>query len=180
MPGKFTDTDVQQNNRRKRMRRRIAFAVISRWLIALAVVAIILLNLFTHVLQIVRYSGTGMEPELSGSQTLILRKTQEVEQGDVVAFYYNNQILVRRIISEGGHQVLISEDGTVTVDSHTLQEDYVERKTVGQCNLEFPYIVPTNSYFVMGDNRVTAMDSRLKEIGCVPRDRIIGKVIFTL
>ena len=111
-------------------------------------------------------------------QVLLVLKTDQVEQGDIAAFYYNNKVLVRRVIAAGGTSLEISDAGVVTVDGMALAEDYVEDPTFGQCNISFPYTVPYNSFFVMGDNRGIAMDSRLEEIGTIPRGRILGKVIF--
>jgi len=151
-----------------------------RWVLALAVVSALLLNLFTHVLQVVSYSGTGMEPAIKGGQTLVLLKTQKVKAGDVIAFYYNNQVLIRRVVCTGGNQIEISREGHVSINGTHLPEDYVQHRSIGQCNISFPHHVRTGTVFVMGDNRETAMDSRLEEIGTVPEDRIIGKVIMII
>lgn len=151
---------------------------LGKWLVAAVLLAVLLLNIFTHIFQIVRYNGTGMEPAIKGGQTLMIQRTQKVAAGDVIAFYYNNQILVRRVIATGGNQIEIDAYGAVTVGGIPLQEPYVENHTLGQCNITFPYQVRTGTVFVMGDNRLEAMDSRLEEIGTVPEDRIIGKVIL--
>lgn len=150
-----------------------------KWVVAAVVLAVLLLNIFTHIFQIVNYNGTGMEPELQGGQTLVIRKTQKVEEGDVIAFYYNNQILVRRVICEGGKEIEISEQGQVSIGGKPLSEPYVKKFTRGQCDISFPYHVKNGTVFVMGDNRLEAMDSRLSDIGTIPVERIIGKVIFT-
>ncbi len=151
-----------------------------KWVVAAVLLAVLLLNVFTHLFQVVRYNGTGMEPGLSGGQTLVIQKIKKVEPGDVIAFYYNNQILVRRVICMGGEQLEMDENGTISVGGKLLQEPYLKNKTLGQCNITFPYFVPVGTVFVMGDNRLEAMDSRLKEIGTVPEDRIIGKVIINV
>lgn len=140
--------------------------------------AILLLNVFTYLLSVVRYHGDGMEPALSSGQLLLVAKTSRVSEGDVIAFYYNNKVLVRRVVCTGGKQISIEKDGTVFVNGSELKEPYVTEKSFGLCNLEFPYYVPPNSVFVMGDNRSIAMDSRLEEIGTISVDRIIGKVLF--
>ena len=140
----------------------------------------ILLNLFTHVLGVVQYFGNGMEPSLKNGQTLILKRTENVKEGDIVAFYYNNQLLVRRVICEGGKQISIGKDGSVEINNEPLEEPYVEEASIGQCNITFPHTVAPNSYFVMGDQREIAMDSRLKEIGSISEDRILGKVLFAI
>ena len=147
---------------------------------SLILLVVLLVNLFTHVLPVVRYYGNGMEPTLHSGRLLVLLKTEKVEQGDIIAFYYNNKILVRRVISTGGEQIDIQQNGTVTVNGSTLDEPYVASPSIGQCNLTFPYYVPPDHVFVMGDRRDTAMDSRLEEIGPISNDRILGKVLLVL
>lgn len=148
--------------------------------IPVVIVASLLLNLFTFVLPVVRYYGNSMSPTLKDEQILVVNKMAEVKQGDLIAFYYNNKVLVRRVVAFGNSQVSIDAFGKVTVDGKALDEPYVSNITLGQCNIKFPYNVPTNSYFVLGDNREAAMDSRLEEIGVVTKDRMIGKVVFSM
>ena len=106
-------------------------------------------------------------------------KTDKLSAGDITAFYYNNKALVRRVVAIGGQQVLIDEAGNVSVNGSPIEEDYLSEKSRGQCSINFPFNVPLNSYFVMGDSRAAAMDSRLAEIGAISEERIIGKVIFS-
>ena len=173
---------MEQKNPRKKAkkertsgnRKTTAFVVL-----VILVTATVLLNLFTHVLAVARYFGDGMEPKLENGQTLILWRTENVEEGDIVAFYYNNQLLVRRVICEGGKQITINRDGSVEINNELLEEPYVEVPSIGQCNITFPHTVAPNHYFVMGDHRSIAMDSRLKEIGEISEDRLLGKVLFS-
>ncbi len=151
--------------------------IILSLLIGMALTVVVLLNVFTHIFSVVQYYGDGMQPSLQDRQVLIVLQTQKVEQGDVVAFYYNNKVLVRRIICGGGTSIEISDEGTVTVDGYPLEEPYVTQPALGQSNISYPHTVPHEEYFVMGDNREIAMDSRLEEIGTIPADRIIGKVM---
>lgn len=148
--------------------------------IVLVVVAlfILLLNLFSYVFSVVQYYGNGMEPTLHDHQVLLIRKTDQVEAGDMIACYFNNKVLVRRVICEGGSSVSIEETGAVSVNGNLLDEPYVVKPSLGQCNISFPYTVSVGQYFVMGDNRTIAMDSRLSEIGTISADRILGKIIF--
>ena len=148
--------------------------------VGVLLVLVVMLNLFTHVFSVVQYYGSSMEPALQDRQILVVRKTHKVEQGDIAAFYYNNKILVRRIIAGGGTSVEIEASGAVIVDGMALVEEYVETPALGQCNITFPYTVPYDEFFVMGDNRTIAMDSRLEEIGTIPRSRMIGKVLFSI
>lgn len=148
--------------------------------IIVIVTASLLMNLFTLIMPVVKYYGTGMSPTLEDGQILIVSKMAEVESGDIIAFYYNNKVLVRRAIAVGNDQISIDIFGAVTVNGKELDEPYIDSKTLGQCNIDFPYNVPSGTFFVMGDNRETSMDSRLAEIGVVTDDRLIGKVVFSI
>ena len=173
---KTRKTEDEKLERKKN--RKHVLSHLWKWAVAAFLLAVLLLNVFTHIFQVVNYNGSGMEPELKGGQTLIIRKTKKVTDGDIIAFYYNNQVLVRRVICTGGRQLEISKEGAVTVDGKALEEPYVQELTLGQCDLKFPYQVRSDTVFVMGDNRLEAMDSRLESFGPIPEDRIIGKVIF--
>ncbi len=140
--------------------------------------ASLLLNIFTYIFSVVRHYGSSMEPTLSDNQYLLIYKTNDVDRGDVIAFYYNNKVLVRRAVASAGDQIYIDVFGDVTVNGEKIDEPYVSNKTLGQSDVDFPYNVPANSVFVLGDNRETSMDSRLNDIGTVSKDRIIGKVIL--
>lgn len=142
--------------------------------------ASLLLNLFTFIMPVVKYYGNSMTPTLEDGQILIVNKMAEIESGDIIAFYYNNKVIVRRVVATGNNQVSIDVFGTVSVNGKEIDEPYIENKTLGQSNLDFPYNVPANSYFVLGDNRDVSMDSRLSEIGIVTKDRLLGKVVFSL
>lgn len=147
-------------------------------LVVVVVAASLLLNLFTYVTPVIRYYGDSMSPTLEDGQIVVVNKMAKVEAGDVIAFYYNNNILVRRVVATENQQISIDIFGTVSVNGAELEEPYTENKTYGQCNLDFPYTVLPNAYFVLGDNREVAMDSRLEEIGVVTEERLIGKVMF--
>ena len=172
-----TDTPSRLEAPAKKTQYRKTFLTLAI-LVALAVV--ILLNLFTQVFSVVHYYGQSMEPSFRDRQILVVHKTDKVSRGDTVAFYYNNKVLVRRVIAEGGNSIEIESGGRVIIDGNVLSEDYISESTLGQCNISFPYTIPADEFFVMGDNRPISMDSRLKEIGTVPRSRIMGKVLFAL
>lgn len=149
-------------------------------LLIVLVTVSLLLNLFTLVVPIVKYYGNSMSPTLQDGQILMVSKMSEIKSGDIIAFYYNNKVLVRRVVATGSQQITVDIFGTVTVNGNELTEPYIKNKTLGQCNLAFPYNIPSGTFFVMGDNREIAMDSRLEEIGTVTEDRLIGKVVFSI
>lgn len=144
-------------------------------LITAAAAAVLVATLWLPVLQIF---GTSMTPTLEEGQIVLSVKADKMEQGDVIAFYYGNKVLVKRYIAGPGEWVEIREDGTVFVNGLALEEPYLEEKDFGICDLEFPYQVPDGMYFLMGDQRATSVDSRHSTVGCVAQDAIVGKIIF--
>jgi signal peptidase I len=124
--------------------------------------------------------GTAMAPTLSDGDFGIAFPAKEYRSGDIIAFRQNEKVLIRRIIACSGSSVSIDENGIVTVDGVILDEPYTAQKALGQCNIQFPYIVPDGQYFVLGDNRANAVDSRSTVLGCISKDAIIGRlnVIF--
>ena len=122
--------------------------------------------------------GESMMPTLRDGQIVFSVKTSELDRGDVIAFYYNNKILVKRVIAGPGDWVDIDEDGTVWVNKQKLEEPYLTEKAYGDCNIELPYQVPDGRVFVMGDHRSTSVDSRNTAVGCVAQEQIVGKIVF--
>ena len=131
----------------------------------------------TLVLPVLQIAGTSMEPSLNDSDIVLLVKTDKLSSGDLCAFYYSNKILIKRIIAVPGDYIWLESDGTVFLNGNQLDEPYVEQKALGECDIEFPYQVPENSYFMMGDHRETSIDSRSTAIGCISDSQIIGKII---
>ena len=144
-------------------------------LITVAAVAVLVATLWLPVLQIY---GSSMEPTLADGQIIFSLKTNKFEQGDIIAFYYNNKILVKRVIAGPGEWVDIGEDGTVFVNSVPIDEPYIAQKAFGDTNIELPYQVPEGKYFVMGDQRATSVDSRNTAVGCVELEQVVGKILI--
>lgn len=146
-------------------------------LLAVAATAVLISMLFMPVLKV---TGSSMEPTLSDGQLVLCLNNKNFHTGDVVAFYYNNKILLKRVIAVAGDVISISEDGSVTVNNELIAEPYITDKSKGKCDIEFPYQVPDNRIFVMGDHRSTSVDSRSSVIGCISEEDIVGKVIFRI
>ena len=144
-------------------------------LITVAAVAVLVATLLMPVLQIF---GSSMAPTLEDGEIVLSLKTSDFQHGDVVAFYYNNKILVKRVIAVSGEWVDITPEGDVFVNSELLDEPYLDEKSLGDCNIEFPYQVPESRIFVMGDHRSVSIDSRNTAVGCVAEEQLVGKLIF--
>lgn len=146
-------------------------------LVVVAAAAILVANLWLPILQV---TGTSMSPTLQEGQVLMASKGHDFKTGDVIAFYYNNKILVKRVIAMPGDWVNISDDGTVYVNDIAIDEPYLKEKALGDCNIELPYQVPESKIFVMGDNRSVSLDSRNTAIGCVSEEQVVGKITFAI
>lgn len=166
---------LQKELKRERYKRRFHRLLRStvNALIVVAAVAALVAMLILPVLQI---AGTSMEPSLNEGNIVLLLKTKKMKTGDLCAFYYSNKILIKRVIATPGDYIWIKADGTVVLNGEELDEPYISEKALGECDVEFPYQVPENNYFVMGDHRETSIDSRSSVIGCIAQDQLLGKI----
>lgn len=146
-------------------------------MITVAAAAVLVAVLLLPVLQIY---GTSMNPTLYEGDFVVSVKGGKMETGDLVAFYYNNKILVKRVIGQAGQWIDIAEDGTVYVDNVKIDEPYLTDRGLGECDIELPYQVPENRVFVMGDNRSISVDSRSTTIGCVSEEQMVGRIVFRI
>lgn len=146
-------------------------------LIVVAAVAVLVAMLFLPVLRIY---GQSMNATLSSGELVVSLKGAEFETGDIIAFYYNNNILVKRVIANSGDWVDIDLDGNVYVNQQLIDEPYLDEKSYGEPNIDFPYQVPDERVFVLGDNRDVSVDSRNTSVGCVTSEQIVGKIVFRI
>lgn len=161
---------------RERYRRRF-YRLLRSTVNALIVVAAIAALIATLVLPVLQIAGVSMEPSLNDGDIVILVKTDNLETGDLCAFYFSNKVLIKRVIGTPGDFISIEDDGTVFLNNEELEEPYVMEKSLGECDIEFPYQVTENSYFMMGDHRETSIDNRSSIIGGIAEDQIIGRII---
>lgn len=167
--------EVELKRVQYRKRYRIVLKSTVYTLITVAAIAVLVATLWMPVLQIY---GNSMTPTLSNGNIVVSVKADDFRNGDIIAFYYNNKILIKRVIAGPGDWVDIKEDGTVYVNSEKLDEPYLTEKALGDCNIELPYQVPESRLFVMGDHRSVSVDSRNTAVGCVAEEQIVGKIVF--
>ena len=172
-------TIQQVETERKRYRRQRAYnKALSGTVYVLTIVAAVAVLIATLVLPVLQIEGTSMEPTLVSGDIVLLTKSTNFDRGELCGFSWNNKLLIKRVIGVPGDWIEIDTDGTVYLNGEKLDEPYAEQLAVGECDLEFPYQVPQEQYFVLGDMRESSIDSRNTLIGCVARDQIVGKVFF--
>ena len=163
----------------KRVRYRKRYHAVLRstiyTLVTVAAAAILVATLWLPVLQTY---GSSMTPTLNDGDIIFSLKTSSFETGDIISFYYNNKILVKRVIASAGDWVDIDSEGNVSVNDIPIEEPYLSDKALGDCNITLPYQVPDGKVFVMGDHRSTSVDSRNTAVGCVAQEQIVGKIMF--
>ena len=174
-------TIKQVETERKRYRRQKAYnKALSGTIYVLTIVAAVAVLIATLVLPVLQIEGTSMEPTLVNGDVVLLTKTTSFDRGELCGFSWNNKLLIKRVIGIPGDWIEIDTDGTVYLNGEKLDEPYAEQLSVGECDLEFPFQVPQEQYFVLGDMRESSIDSRNTLIGCVAKDQIVGKVFFRI
>lgn len=175
----FSLDELKEELERERTKEKAFISVrssITAVLIAFAVVSL----LSIYVFPILRITGSSMEPTLDTNDIVLVYKTKHLKPGDIMAFYYNNSAIIKRVIALSGDVVDMDKEGNVTVNGKPLEEPYLADKAWGECDITFPYTVPESRIFVMGDHRSVSIDSRNSAIGSVSEGQIIGKVLFRI
>lgn len=169
------ENELKRTRYQSRYRKTLRTTIFS--LLVIAAVAVIIAVLLLPVLQI---SGSSMETTLNDGDLVISLNDGKYKTGDVIGFYYNNVVLIKRVIATSGDWVDIDEDGTVSVNGSPLDEPYVTEKSIGECNITLPYQVPQGKCFVLGDHRASSIDSRNTQVGCISNDVIVGRLLMRI
>ena len=167
------ESELERLTQRNKYRRAL-FSTIGT-LAVVAAIAVLVATLFLPVLQV---TGTSMEPNLYAGDIIVGVRTNSFELGQVCSFYFNNKLVLKRVIGTAGDWINIDDDGRVYVNNILMEEPYVQEYAKGICDIEFPYQIPDGKVFVLGDNRAESIDSRSTAVGCVPVDEIVGKIIW--
>lgn len=172
-------TKKQVEKERKRYRRQKAYnKALGGTLYVLTIVAAVAVLIATLVIPVLQIEGTSMAPTLVNGDIVLLTKVTDFDRGELCGFSWNNKLLIKRVIGIPGDWIEMDTDGTVYRNGEKLDEPYADQLAVGECDLEFPFQVPQEQYFVLGDMRESSIDSRNTLIGCVAKEQIVGKVFF--
>lgn len=172
--------EVLENELERVRNRKRGLQLLKSTVCVIIVAAAAAVLIATMMFPVLRIYGTSMTPTLNEGDIVVSVKGTNLKQGDVIVFCYNNKILCKRLIGKPGDWIDIDNSGNVSVNNVRLKETYLAEKSLGDCNIELPYQVPENRYFVMGDRRSVSVDSRNTEIGCVSEEQIVGKIIFCI
>lgn len=174
-------TIKQVETERKRYRRQKAYnKALSGTIYVLTIVAAVAVLIATLVLPVLQIEGTSMEPTLVNGDIVLLTKTTNFSRSELCGFSWNNKLLIKRVIGIPGDWIEMDTNGAIFLNGEKLDEPYAQQLAVGECDLEFPFQVPLEQYFVLGDMRESSIDSRNTLIGCVAKDQIVGKVFFRI
>jgi len=182
---KFSSADLPSTGQLEAELNRITYkknyhSVLRSTIYTLITVAAVAILVAVLLLPVLRIYGSSMNPTLEEEDIVVSVKSSDFRTGDIIAFYYNNKILVKRVIANPGDWVDIDKDGNVYVNNQAIEEPYLDMKAFGDCNIKLPYQVPESRIFVMGDNRDVSVDSRNTSVGCVAEEQIVGKIVFCI
>ncbi len=148
-------------------------------LVKIGVVIILLFVLLLFVFGIYRCEDNSMLPALkNGDLAFFYRLQKQYQISDVIIVKKEEHQQIRRIVAQAGDEVDITKDG-LKVNGYLQQENEIYTETLPYVEgISFPIKLKKDEYFVLGDNRLNAMDSRV--YGVIKKDEIKGVLITLL
>lgn len=175
----LTDKVIAKERRRIAHRREL-IKTLTTTIYVLIIVAAIAVLLSTIYMPVIKVSGNSMNPTLNDNDIVLLIKTDKLELGDLCCFYWNNKLLLKRVIGTPGDVIELDIDGNLYVNGEYVNEEYIDRKALGECDIDFPYQVGDNHFFMLGDSREVSVDSRNSTIGSISEEQMVGKVVMKI
>lgn len=146
--------------------------------------AVVITVVFSLLFRVILVDGESMLPTLQNGDWILVLKTKNIENSDIILTNTDNKYglrIIKRAVAFSGDTVDIDyENSAVFVNGEKLGEDYILDCEMTKGDVEFPLTVPDGCIFVLGDNRGNSVDSRYSEMGFVEKEDVIGKVIFKL
>ena len=167
------EAELKRETYRKRYRRTLRSTVYM--LITVAAAAVLVATLVLPVLQIY---GSSMTPTLTDGDIVVSVAGKNLERQDIIAFYYNNKILVKRVIATAGQWVDISEDGFVTVDGEPLDEPYVYERALESVILTYLTRFRRVGYLSWGIIAWYRLTAGAQRLAACQRNRLSGSWSF--
>ena len=152
-----------------------------RWfLIRLLILIGILYLLFGCIFGITTVKNEDMAPRISAGDLLFYyRLEKQLRTQDVVVLRKDGKRYVGRVVAKSGDQVEVTEDACLKVNGNLIVETDIFYDTLRDGDhLDYPVILGDGQYFVLGDFRIGAEDSRY--FGPVEKSEILGKVLILL
>lgn len=155
-------------------------AIFRRVVVLLILIVLVGMLMSMIYFPVYHISGSSMVPTLEQGMIVVASRCHHFAPGDVVSMNCGNQILISRLIGMPGDVIEMDAKGIVFVNDIPLYETYLLEQVSGNTDLTYPYQVPDQSYFVMGDNRNNSIDSRTSAIGCIKENALDGKILFCI
>ncbi|MGI6033309.1 MAG: signal peptidase I [Coriobacteriales bacterium] len=164
---------------KKRKARAEAWSTFRGAIVKALVFVLIIVAVFTWVFGLVRVQGNGMSPSIGdGDLALTTRIVDGLEANDLIAFEHDGDMLIGRVVALPGDTVEIRNDGTFVVNGTEQTSLTAERTLPGSADVSYPLTLGEGQYFVLGDSRTQAKDSR--DVGPIDVSEVKGKIIAVL
>lgn len=144
-------------------------------LLIIAALGVLVGTFLTPVLEI---NTNSMQPLYKNGDIIVTIKTKKIKQGDMIAFYHGNKILISRVIGISSDWIDRDETGILKVNDIQINDEYAKNEKLIEDQNKYPIQVGSEEYFVLNDDREDLTDSRNKEVGMIKKEDIIGKILF--